>query len=143
MKNVILASLILGILFSCSSDDENQTSIDAELIGQWQLIETYYDPGDGSGTYESINSEKTIEIFGNGTFVISGPLCQLSTATGGLVMGNVFDSNLSDGYQLVSNENCDPENTSAEYGVSLGNADLIISYTACIEGCGHKYEKIN
>ena len=142
MKNLFLILATIGIIYSCSNDDENQNVVDPQLIGKWKLIETFEDPGDGSGTYQSIESEKTIEFFNNGTFAISGSLCQLSTSAGEITMGNVRNSNYSDNNILVSNEQCDPDNQSAEYRLSIDNSDLIISYTACFEGCAQKYQKL-
>ncbi len=142
MKNLLLSSIIIGILLSCSNDDESKNVVNPQLIGKWKLIETFLDPGDGSGTYQSIESEKTIEFFNNGTFAISGSLCKLSTSVGEITMGIVSESKYSDRNILISNEECDPDNSTAEYRLSIDNSDLIVSYTACIEGCGLKYQKL-
>ncbi|MBJ6367169.1 hypothetical protein [Snuella sedimenti] len=143
MKNLLIILMIMGVIFSCSNDDANKNVVNPELIGKWKLIETFEDPGDGSGVYESIESEKTIEFSNDGTFTINGPLCQLSTLVGGTFTGNVRNSNYSDNNILVPEEECDPDNPSAEYRVLIENSNLIIYYTACIEGCGNKYQKLN
>lgn len=135
--------IVTGIIFSCSKDNDDQNFTTPNLIGKWKLIETFEDPGDGSGIYKSIDSEKTIEFFNNGTFTINGPLCGLSTSVGENITGKVGNSSYSENKILISNEECDPNNPTVEYGIVFKNSDLIIYYSACIEGCSHKYKKIN
>ncbi len=136
MKKFILVFMSISILSACSDKDEEK-NITNEVIGKWKLIETYADPGDGSGEYQGIDSEKTIEFFSNGTFVINGPLCSLSTITGEETSG---EFNLEENV-LVSNEGCEYDEFS-EYRFGLEESYLIISWTACIEGCAQKYERL-
>lgn len=143
MKNLLLKLTIIGILFSCTNDDSNQNVINSQLFGKWKLVETLKDPGDGSGTFESIDSEKTIEFFSNGTFIINGPLCGLSTSVGENTKGNVRHSNNSERYKLVANEECEMDNSFVEYIILIEDSHLSIHYTACIEGCAQKYQKQN
>ena len=135
--------MLSGIILSCSNDNDKHISVNPELIGKWKLIETFEDPGDGSGVYESIDSEKTIEFFNNGTFTISGPLCGLSTTIGQNTTGNINYSSeiLINDNSLNSNEECE-HNTSSKYGFHIENSDLIIYWTACVEGCALKYQKL-
>ena len=141
-KKLFLMLTVTTIIFSCSKDDENLNVINSDFIGKWKLTETLQDPGDGSGVYESIDSEKTIEFFNNGTFSMNGPLCGLSTSVGENIMGQVRISKYSNNNILFSNEKCSTDNSSTEYIVVIEGSDLIIYYTACVEGCAQKYQKV-
>lgn len=116
-------------------------------MGKWILTATYNDPGDGSGVYKSVDSEKTIEFFNNGTFSLNGPLCELPITVGENSTGKVRNSSYSNNFRLISNEECTMDNSSFddspyEYIALIKNSDLIIYYTACIEGCAQKYQKL-
>lgn len=141
-KKLFFYLTVTMIIFSCSKSDDNQNVINSDFIGKWKLTETLQDPGDGSGVYERIDSEKTIEFFNNGTFSINGPLCGLSTSVGENIMGQVRISNYSNNNILFSNEKCSTDNSSTEYIVVIEDSDLIIYYTACVEGCAQKYQKV-
>ena len=142
MKNLILILILTGILYSCNNSDDQQNVINPNLFGKWKLIETLNDPGDGSGIFESIDSEKTIEFFDDGTFSISGPLCGLSPSAGKITKGNVVTSMYSSDNTLSANESCDLIEEGTEYIVTIEGAHIILSWTACIEGCYQKYEKL-
>lgn len=148
MKKLCFILTITVLVFSCTKDYEIQNVVNPDFIGKWKLVETYNDPGDGSGVYESIDSDKTIEFFNDGTFTITGPLCNLSTSVGEKIIGKVRNSIHSNNFRLISNEECSFDNSSIDnssyqYIASIVNSDLRIYYTACIEGCAHKYQKIN
>ncbi len=40
------------LIISCSDNDDNETTI----IGTWKLSAELLDPGDGSGTYQTVSS---------------------------------------------------------------------------------------
>jgi hypothetical protein len=64
MKTKILAlAVIILTLISCSKNDDDTSS--NLLIGTWKLTEMLIDPGNGSGTFNSVNSNKNL-IFSNG-----------------------------------------------------------------------------
>ncbi len=61
MKPVVicLCVFLFSELFSCTKSPESKTVLtepNASLTGQWKLIETLVDPGDGSGTWHSTDS---------------------------------------------------------------------------------------
>ena len=70
MKNSILILLAMFLL-NCSSDD-SKPSGETALIGKWKLIEQLADPGDGSGTFQPIESDIVIEFFSNGNVEVNG-----------------------------------------------------------------------
>jgi hypothetical protein len=60
---------------SCEKDNELPST---ELSGNWLLVEALYDPGDGSGTFETVDSDKTITFNVDGTYSATGTICQLN-----------------------------------------------------------------
>lgn len=70
MKKLIFTLIIAGILFSCNNDDDS--NLNTDLIGNWQLIEVLSDPGDGSGTFSSVESDKTITFKSGGIIASNG-----------------------------------------------------------------------
>lgn len=135
--------LTLLILTGCSSDD-NKTTDETGLLGKWQLIEQYLDPGDGSGDFQPINSNRTIEFFSNGTVEINGELCFLSSEVGDKETGTymITSSNEADTTydgEIIPNT-CSSRSAKVYFDLPI-SGDLILWYQ-CIEGCGQKFKKI-
>ena len=72
MKKQVFLFLALGFLYSCDKDDDKST--DKGLIGNWKLIEVLADPGDGSGTFAVVESNKIITFQQNGIITSNGTL---------------------------------------------------------------------
>jgi len=120
-------------LVSCA---EKSSTADT-LVGDWQLVEVLMDPGDGSGVFTPVDSEKTISIQANGAYTASGIICELSTTTTATTSGNFrFET------QLVEPSDCrtmQPAATLIPY--EFNGKELILQYV-CIEPCLHKYRRI-
>ena len=142
MKNLSVFIAVLFALVSCSDNDDEINPENPKLIGTWLLVEQYYDPGDGSGEYEKIESEKSIEFLEDGIFKSNGELCDLNSSTdanssGTYLMNDTIISQFSDENYLMP-EGCGIE----EYKVyfHIEESSLILSFP-CIEGCGQKYAR--
>ena len=114
-------------LYSCVDCD---TSL---LVGTWRLAEFYSDPGDGSGSYSAVESDKEIVLRADSTWASNGNLCGITTEAG--VPSAGFYSPAGSAMRVT---NCDFPSIG---GYSLLSGRLTISY-ACIEGCGERYRKI-
>jgi len=133
MKKTILLLTTIGILISCSKDDN--VNIDTtELIGQWKLIEQLVDPGDGSGTFQSIDSQKIIEFYEN----------EIITATNGSLCQPYSEEQISSGTYSSSEQfistNCQNINI-AYIGFEIKEGYLILNF-ASNEGFSQKFKKI-
>ena len=133
MKKPILLLTFIGFLISCSND-ENDNSETTELIGQWKLTEQLVDPGDGSGIFQDIDSQKILEFFQNGTInSLNGSLCEPYS-----------DEQISTGtYSLSENRiitNCQNENI-GYIDFEIKNNNLILNFISN-EGFSQKFEKI-
>lgn len=132
MKRFLVMAFALVLLFSCEKTDKVQT--DNYLIGKWKQIEVLADPGDGSGTFQPVISNKTIEFRTDETVTSNGSLCFLS----------VKDEEQNSGtYSLndssISSNDCADRTLKIYFETEDGK--LILNYP-CIEPCRAKFEKI-
>ena len=128
-----IASLLL--LLSCSSDDDENSKPDLNLLGTWQLTSFYSDPGDGSGDFEPINSSKTVTFKLNSEINSNADLCTLFSEVG---MPSTGTYSKNDG--TISITDCNNQPVSLFYDLSEGV--LTLSYL-CFEACQEKYKKEN
>lgn len=128
MKKILFILFTVGILFSCNNDDDSNSNV--ELIGNWKLVEIYSDSGDGSGNFEIVNSEKSIEFKNDGTLLANGELCVLNSDSNTSVNGTFSESDLT-----IDTPNC------ATLAFEQDGNELIIAIP-CDEPCLAKYRKI-
>ncbi len=128
MKTIsIIAFAALFLVFSCNKSG-NATS----LQGEWRLIEVLADPGDGSGMFTPVSSNKTIEFFSNGTIASNGELCFMTIES---------NSPSSGTYELLDHTisaNCIDAGMPITFNQQ---GDVLIVTYPCIEACQHKYKK--
>ena len=128
MKKSILFLLGIALLLSCSNDDQNNS----ELIGNWKLIEILADPGDGSGTFQAVESTKTIEFKNNGTVITNSSLCDPYSEE--IILSGSY--NLND---KTITTNCENSNIGIIY-FELENQHLILNFLSN-EGYSQKFQK--
>lgn len=132
MKKSICFLILLGFLFSCNKND-NETTNNSALVGSWKLTAILADPGNGSGIFNPVISNKTIVFDNNGNLSSNGTICDMSTDSNTSSTGNYIEANTS-----IISSSC--QNLTIKYELS-GNT-LILNYP-CIEPCKAKYIKIN
>nr|WP_321245033.1 hypothetical protein [uncultured Psychroserpens sp.] len=133
MKNIGVLIVMVFSLIACS-DNDNAKSADAELLGTWKLSEIYSDPGDGSGDFASVDSEKTISFLSNGTVNSNANLCFIFSEIGQSSTGTYSETDMT---IIISDCNLNPATVFFE----IDGSNLILSY-ACIEACQEKYIKL-
>ncbi|MBA4275728.1 lipocalin family protein [Flavobacterium sp.] len=129
MKKSIVLLLLLS-LFSCNKNDQELTP--ASLAGTWKLTEMLQDPGDGSGTFQPVNSNKKIVFISDNKVISNGILCDMSINSDTFTTGSYSEAN-----NTINPSNC--QNLTINY--ELNATSLILSYR-CIEGCRAKYIKV-
>lgn len=122
---------MLAILGACNDDDDNGTT--SPLVGTWELTAQLADPGDGSGTFSTVSSEKRITFYADGNFICNGNICDMSSSTGPPTTGT-YDAVAG----TLQSEAC--SGATVPYPFVLEGGSLIISYP-CFEPCRSKYEK--
>jgi hypothetical protein len=131
MKKTLFILFITGILFSCNND--NNSSSNEELVGNWKLIEVLADPGDGSGTFSSVESNKIITFENDGIITSNGNLCDMSISSGNQTSGTYSNSE-----STFNSSECN--NPDYNFTFEKNENILIINYP-CIEPCKAKYMK--
>jgi hypothetical protein len=131
MKQVFFLLIFAGFIFSCDRKDEK--TIDSDIVGKWGLIEVLADPGDGSGTFHSVSSNKIIEFRANGTVSSNGSICDMSIEANESSNGTY---SLAD--STINSSNCSYSPMKITFEIQGSN--LIINYP-CIEACRAKYVK--
>ncbi|MDP2724133.1 MAG: hypothetical protein Q8O72_15355 [Bacteroidales bacterium] len=127
-RRILFVLILAGMIASCSKTKNNENP---QLISKWKLIEQLADPGDGSGVYTPVDSDKTIEFFANGDVISNGSLCTMNFETGSVGRGKYDTTDYS-----ILPENCNSEMYHISYSIS--NSELTLYYP-CIEGCAQKY----
>lgn len=128
MKKAALFFVVLGVITSCSKSKDKQTEV--ATGDTYKLIEILADPGDGSGTFQAVSSNKTIELKTNGTVVSNGELCQMSTSSNSATAGTYSFSD-----STITSANC------SNLPFEITGEHLIIFYP-CIEPCQGKFKKM-
>jgi hypothetical protein len=139
MKNIVLILMTVS-LFNCTSDNSSPKVMNTALLGKWKLMAQLVDPGDGSGVFNSVTSDRVVEFFNNGTVTANGELCYMSIEVGNNHSGTFMEvsgSTFSDG-EITPNDCSNPQ-TKVFYKIEDEN--LILWYQ-CIEGCGQKFKKL-
>lgn len=131
-KKLFFFVALVAFFSSCGKDDSdnNTENLPEGVSSQWKLIAQYNDPGDGSGGFEPVESNKSLVFYDDGTLVCYGSLC--STLTGSDVSNNgVYDASNF----IITTEECD------QYTVRYAYEDdyLILKYP-CDEPCHEKYQ---
>ncbi|SFU66384.1 hypothetical protein SAMN05216480_11228 [Pustulibacterium marinum] len=151
MKTKILLVFSFILLFSCKDkEDEVMLCCDVPiegLEGSWKLIQIFSDPGDGSGSWNNVESDKTLSFSDANDMVSSnGSVCNVTMDTDESSSANfVFspeDETNTYGTITLSNTNC----TSAEelnITYNFENSETLTLYYPCIEACGARYVKID
>jgi hypothetical protein len=129
IRYILLVSVSALCITSCKKENP------PELTTEWKLIEQLMDPGDGSGTFQPVTSDKTIEFFNDGTVTSNGDLCTMSSLSGTGSSGTYDETEM-----IVTADNCGIATFEIRY--ELSGDYLILSYP-CIEPCREKYEAID
>ena len=125
IRTLLFFSILL--IFTACNKDEN------EIVGTWELVEIYMDPGDGSGTFEPVESDKIIKFKNNGTVMSNGSLCVPSTESNSPMEGTYNDTD-----KTIDSDDCTDQPIAIRYEIT--NGYLIISYP-CFESCQAKFKK--
>jgi hypothetical protein len=132
MKKILLLVILVAISFSCNKDDNNSNT-NSIIVGQWKLSHILSDPGDGTGTFQPVESGKTLIFRPDNIVTCNGSLCymtvesDIATESTYSISNKTITSDCSDTPDVITYEIID--------------AELILNYP-CDEGCKAKYTRI-
>lgn len=133
MKNLLSIVLFTSIL-SCSTTPNNpDTDFNTkEITGKWQITETLADPGDGSGTWQTVENGRTLEFTDDGVVNSTNSLCN----------ENEINKAIYDSDEKMINIDCGESEFVLRYELKEGSLFIYPHNPMCVEACGSKYEKI-
>ncbi len=129
MRNLFFIIGLTACILSCEKDP-----VITDVIGKWKYEQFWADPGNGGGAFVTVNSQKTIEFFTNGTVISNGAICDGSIesdlgSTGTFTIDNVIYS-----------AGCDQTTFGVRF--EIVNNKLELRYP-CFESCIARFGKID
>ncbi len=126
----------LSLIFACAfalaaCTEEVCECYDSPLTGTWHLYAMLSDPGDGSGTFTFVDSERILEFMDDSTLYSNGDICYFSADASTNTYGTY---SLAD--STLTFENC-----SYSLSFSLANDSVLYVYYPCDEPCIARYRK--
>ena len=131
MLRGLIYFVCIGLLFSCVKESNNDNDSEKKAIKTWKLIEILADPGDGSGQFEPVNSNRVITFYNDGTFGSNGDICEMTTSSDFPSTGFYDNSNTT-----IWSPEC--FNSGLDMTYDIEGQLLIINYP-CFEPCRAKY----
>ncbi len=136
MRYLSLCIILFLALNSCKKTDDS--CIDPVIVhgtglkGNWQLTEFLLDPGDGSGKFQTITSNRRIEIKAGNAWSSNGNVCSMYADDNTQSAGAFNEAD-----QTFSVSSC----AAANIKYKLEGSFLILSYS-CFEPCAAKYARV-
>lgn len=136
MKYLGYVFVVLFLLSNCNKDkDEEHNDGEVNLIGSWTYIEVLQDPGDGSGTFQPVTSDKTVTFISDGTLVSNGNICDMS------IESNQSSSATYDETAMTFTSTACTNQSPLSYSYEIVGQELILKYP-CFEACQAKFDKV-
>jgi hypothetical protein len=126
MKVSFAILVIISFLASCKKNDRDS------LTGTWVLKEVLMDPGNGSGVFTAVGSDKNLVFNTNGNVNSNGVICDMSIESNTSTAGTYSEID-----STIISTTC--PNLILKYEVS---GDTLILIYPCIEPCKAKYIKV-
>ncbi len=132
MKKLLLLLLAAFALSSCQKDQDDRLNLTV-LEGTWLLTEVLFDPGDGSGEFRKIDSERQLSLSPGNTYSANYDVCQA----------------IEEGENFIGTfERIDAQEFLIPCAGSLLNSvqgrledGFLILYYPCDEPCAYKFRK--
>ena len=126
MKISFAILVILSLFTSCKKNKRDS------LTGTWELKEVLMDPGNGSGVFTAVSSDKNLVFHTNGNVNSNGIICDMSIESNTSTSGTYSEIDSS-----IISATC--QNLIIKYELS---GDTLILIYPCFEACKAKYIKV-
>ena len=127
MKISFAILVILSLFTSCKKNKRDS------LTGTWELKEVLMDPGNGSGVFTAVSSDKNLVFHTNGNVNSNGIICDMSIESNTSTSGTYSEIDSS-----IISATC--QNLIIKYELS---GDTLILIYPCFEACKAKYNRVN
>jgi len=130
---ILLFLALFATISSCSITPNSPANLDTkEITGKWQLTETLADPGDGSGTWQTVENGRILEFDKNANVYSSTSFCNEE---------EINEASFDATEKMISTD-CGEKIIELRYELKEGNLFIYPHSPRCIEACGSKYRKI-
>ncbi len=126
MKISFAILVILSLFTSCKKNKRDS------LTGTWELKEVLMDPGNGSGVFTAVSSDKNLVFNTNGNVNSNGIICDMSIESNTSTSGTYSEND-----STIISATC--QNLIIKYEL-IG--DTLILIYPCFEACKAKYIKV-
>ena len=126
MKISFAILVILSLFTSCKKKDGGS------LTGTWELKEVLMDPGNGSGVFTAVSSDKNLVFNTNGNVNSNGIICDMSIESNTSTSGTYSEND-----STIISATC--QNLIIKYELS---GDTLILIYPCFEACKAKYTRV-
>lgn len=133
MKKLLLMLMAAALLPACQKDTQERP--DPEVLeGTWLLTEVLFDPGDGSGQFRPVDSERELSLASGNTFSANYDVCQA------IEEGEKFSGTFirTDAHEFLIE--CAQSLLNSVQG-RLEDGWLVLYYP-CDEPCAYRFKKI-
>ena len=127
MKISFAILVILSLFTSCKKNKRDS------LTGTWELKEVLMDPGNGSGVFTAVSSDKNLVFHTNGNVNSNGIICDMSIESNTSTSGTYSEND-----STIISATC--QNLIIKYEL-IG--DTLILIYPCFEACKAKYNRVN
>lgn len=135
MKKIILIIAVAASMLNSCTQEFIEGTTDPNLLGTWQLTEVLADPGDGSGTFQPVDSDAELTFDADGTFTSNNALCNFSAQSGSSMSGTYSVDD-----KILQSDDCASTNWQVSYSVE--GKTLVLTFL-CIEPCAQKYTRVS
>ncbi|WP_420387141.1 hypothetical protein [Roseivirga sp.] len=133
--------VLTGLLTSCGDKfnpcNDEFSECSAPVESHWELKEIYSDIGNGTGSFNPVDSDRSLTFLTDGTVISRGSMCTLD-ATSTEIHRGMVSSSQDDQLIFAGCQNGDEERSL--YFEIEGNELKV--YFMCIEACVHKYKRV-
>ena len=126
MKISFAILVILSLFTSCKKNKRDS------LTGTWELKEVLMDPGNGSGVFTAVSSDKNLVFHTNGNVNSNGIICDMSIESNTSTSGTYSEND-----STIISATC--QNLIIKYELS---GDTLILIYPCFEACKAKYMRV-
>ena len=126
MKISFAILVILSLFTSCKKNKRDS------LTGTWELKEVLMDPGNGSGVFTAVSSDKNLVFHTNGNVNSNGIICDMSIESNASTSGTYSEND-----STIISATC--QNLIIKYELS---GDTLILIYPCFEACKSKYTRV-
>lgn len=134
MKKLFLLLLAAFALPACQKDQDDRLNLTV-LEGTWLLTEVLFDPGDGSGEFRKVDSERQLSLTPENTYSANYDICQAIEE--GENFTGIFERIDAQEFLIP----CAGSLLNSVQGRLEGG--FLVLYYPCDEPCAYKFRKIS